>query len=268
MRQFKGISIGFSSFFKAIPFIFKNKLWWTFLIPIALSLTLYIIGFSFVGNMGDWLKGIINNCLLTENSSEFVTGVVKILGGITKLLMQFIFLIIFYYLSGYILLILLSPLFAWISERTDQIINQTDYPFEWKQFFKDIWRGIALAFRNLFYEIAISLIVIIINFIPVINFISAPLSVIFLFLLSSYFYGFSYMDYTSERKKLNAKESIQLIRNNKGMAIANGALFSFSLLIPVLGGITAIIASVGATLAMNEIPEIKNRIIEPKIKKA
>lgn len=266
MTQIKGFSIGVRSFFKAISFIFKHKLWWTFLIPIGLSITMYITGFSFVDDLGDYLNQMIDNWLLTDSSSKFIIGLVKVLGGIAKILLQIIFFIAFYYLSGYIILIVLSPLFAWISEKTDQIINNNEYPFEWKQFFKDIWRGMALAVRNLFYELGITLLVIIINFIPVINIISTPLSVVFLFLLTSYFYGFSYMDYTNERKRLSVKESIQLVRKNKGIAIGTGLPFAVALLIPVLGGIAAIIATVGATMAINEVPEIKDRVIKPKQK--
>lgn len=263
MNQIKGFSTGFRSFFKAIPFIFKNNLWWTFFIPVFLGLAMYITGFSFMDGYGTQLKELINEWLLTDSSSKLVIFIVKFLGGLAKFLIQVLFFIIFYYLSGYLILIFLSPLLAWVSEKTDKIQNHVDYPFEWKQFFKDIWRGIVIALRNLFYEIAVTILVLIINFIPIVNIISVPLSVVFLFLLTAYFYGFSYMDYTNERKRLSVKESISLIRKNKGIAIANGSLFSFALLIPVMGGIAAIIATVGATMAMNEIPEIKNREIKP-----
>jgi CysZ protein len=119
-----------------------------------------------------------------------------------------------------------------------------------------------MAFRNLFYELGITLLVIIATLIPVVNIISGPLSAVLLFFITSYFYGFSYMDYTCERKKIKKNDSILLIRKYKGMAIANGTLFSVTLLIPfcgiMLASFSAIIASVGATLAMNELPEIKN----------
>ena len=151
----------------------------------------------------------------------------------------------------------MSPLFAWLSERTDQIINNTNYPFNLQQFTTDIWYGIIIAIRNFIYEIAVIILVLLANFIPVLNIFTGIPATIFLFIISSYFYGFSYMYYNLERKRYKAKDSVQFIKNYKGMAIANGSLFSISLFIPFFGvmlsGWTAIIATVGATIAMNDI---------------
>lgn len=263
MKIFNGFSTGFQSFFKAIPFIFNNKLWWVFAIPIVLNIILYFSGFAFMDYLGELSSSYIDGWLAGKTDSGFMEKLPGILSWIAKFLIQVLFFFIFAYFSGYIILIILSPLFAWLSERTDQILNNTDYPFEFGQFIRDIWRGIAIALRNLLFEIGITLLVIIASLIPVINAISGPIAAIFLFLISSYFYGFSYMDYTNERKRLKVKESILFIRKYKGMAIATGALFSITLLIPfcgvMLSGFTAIVATVGATIAMNEIPEIRDK---------
>lgn len=258
-KKFDGFSTGFRNFFKAIPFIFNNKLWWTLLIPLILNILLYFSGFALMEWLGNILGLKIDTWIHPESTSWFMQHLPGFLAGLAKFIIQVIFFFIFAYFSGYIILIILSPLFAWISERTDQILNGTDYPFNLGQFIRDIWRGIAIAVRNMFYETGIVILVFIASFIPVVNIIGA----IFMFLISSYFYGFSYMDYTNERVRLKVKDSILLVRKYRGMAIANGMLFSISLLIPfcgvMLGGFTAIIATVGATLSMNEVPEIKER---------
>ncbi len=268
MKKLNGFSIGFSCFFKAIPFIFKNKLWWTFAIPLLLNIMLYIAGFSLIDYLGDLADNQIDEWLTITSDSKVMQALPGILGGIAKVLLQIVFFFVFAYFSGYVLLIILSPLFAWLSEKTDNIINNNDYPFNFSQLIKDIWRGILIAFRNLFYEIGITILIIIATFIPVIGQILSPVSFIFYFIASSYFYGFSFMDYTNERKRINVSDSVILIRKHRGMAIANGSLFSLSLLIPfcgvMLAGFTAIIASVGATMAMNAIPEIKEREIISK----
>jgi CysZ protein len=262
MNAFTGFSEGFRCFLKAIPFIFKNKLAWVFFIPLLLNVALYVSGFALMEYLSNFLSNYLNNWLLGYSNTRIIAILPGILLVIVKLLFHILFFFVFAYFSGYVILIVLSPLFAWLSERTDQILNKTEYPFNWTQFFKDIARGIQIAFRNLFYELGITLLVIIATLIPVVNIISGPLSAVLLFFITSYFYGFSYMDYTCERKKIKKNESILLIRKYKGMAIANGTLFSVTLLIPfcgiMLAGFSAIIASVGATLAMNELPEIKN----------
>ncbi|MGD9995022.1 MAG: EI24 domain-containing protein [Salinivirgaceae bacterium] len=258
-----GFSTGFRNFFKAIPFIFNQGLWWTFLIPIVLNLLLYFSGFALMDSLADMLGLKIDAWIKPDTESGLMQMLPGFLAGFAKILIQIGFFFIFAYFSGYIILILLSPLFAWLSERTDQLLNKTDYPFQFSQFMRDIWRGMVIAVRNLFYETGIVILVFIASLIPVLNFITAPAGAVFIFIVSSYFYGFSYMDYTNERVRLPVKDSIKLMRKYRGMAIANGSLFSLSLLIPfcgvMLGGFTAIIATVGATLSMNELPEIKER---------
>jgi len=262
VKALNGFSAGFNSFFKAIPFIFKNKLGWIFIIPILLYIVIYASGFAFMDYLGEISGTYIDQLLEGKDSSKFMEKLPGILIWLVKFLIHVLFFLVFIYFSGFIILIILSPLFAWLSERTDQIVNNTDYPFNWTQFFKDIWRGILIALRNMFFELGITLLVIIATLLPFINIISGPIAAIFLFLVSSYFYGFSFMDYTSERKRIKMKDSIVLVKKYRGMAIANGMLFSFSLFIPMLGGFVAIIATVGATLAMNEIPEIKTANIK------
>lgn len=258
MKFFNGFSTGFSSFFKAIPFIFKNKLWWVFIIPILLNIILYSVGFTFTDYVSDIANSYVNNWLGNGGSqSKFMQALPGILTWIIKILMQIIFFLAFAFFSGYIILIIMSPLFAWLSERTDQILNKTNYPFNFKQFFIDIWYGILIALRNFAYEIAVVIIVLLANLIPILNIFTGLPATIFLFIISSYFYGFAYMYYNLERRKFKVKESVQFIKKYRGMAIANGALFSLSLFIPFFGvmlsGGTAIIATVGATIAMNDV---------------
>lgn len=269
MAKFRGFSIGVKSFFKAIPFIFNHNLWWAFLIPLILNIMLYLSGFMATDALGDYTGQVVEEWLSGKGDSRIMELLPGFLSGIIKVLFHVAFFFIFAYLSGFIILIVLSPLLAFISEKTEKIILHNDYPFEWSQFFKDIWRGILIALRNLVYEIMLTLIIFVTTLIPVLNIFSAPLSVVLLFLISSYFYGFSYMDYTCERKRMKVKESISFMRKYRGMTIANGALFSLTLLIPFcglfLGGFTAIIATVGATLAMNKVPELneKNVLTNP-----
>lgn len=257
MKFFNGFTTGFSSFFKAIPFIFKNNLWWVFIIPILLNIILYSFGFAFTDYVSDITNGYVDNWFNNESPSKFMEMLPGILTWTIKILMQIIFFFAFAFFSGYVILIIMSPLFAWLSERTEQILNKTNYPFNFKQFIIDIWYGILIALRNFAYEIVVVIIVLLANLIPVLNIFTGLPATIFLFIISSYFYGFSYMYYNLERRKYKFKESVQFIKKYRGMAIANGALFSLSLFIPFVGvmlsGGTAIVATVGATIAINDV---------------
>lgn len=259
MKLLNGFSEGIKGFFKGIPFIFKHKLWWTFSIPLLLNILLYIVGFSFTDFLGDWIAVKLDTWITINPENTWLKALPGFLKGFVHVLFQILFFFLFSIFGGYIVLILLSPLFAWVSEQTDKILNQKEYPFSLSQFVQDIWRGILIAFRNLFYELGVSFLVFIATFIPFFGQIISPVTFIIYFLITAYFYGFSYMDYTNERNKLSVKESIKMIRSHGGLAIASGALFYFSLLVPfcgvLLGGFVGIVSTVGATIAMNEVKQ-------------
>jgi CysZ protein len=76
-------------------------------------------------------------------------------------------------------------------------------------------------------------------------------------LVECYYYGFSMLDYSFERKKITVSESIYFIGNHKGIAIGNGLMFYFIQVLPVVGWILApAYAVVAATLSLHEIKEL------------
>ena len=141
-----------------------------------------------------------------------------------------------------------------------------DYPFELRQLIRDIIRGIFIAIRNLSIELVLTILIFILSFIPIIGWTFS----ILLFFISAYFYGFSFLDYAIERKRLNIKESVQFMRNNKGIVVANGFVFSLCLIIPFFGilfsSFAAIISVIAGTLAVNEIWEKEKRSSSTMVK--
>ena len=81
-----------------------------------------------------------------------------------------------------------------------------------------------------------------------------------LFLVSSYFYGFAFIDYTNERRRLTISQSVDFIRKNKGMAIGNGFVFALAMLVPFCGttiaGFIAIISVVAATISTHKMVDL------------
>lgn len=152
--------------------------------------------------------------------------------------------------SKYVILILLSPVFAFLSERVDEKLTGKQYPFDLFQLIKDVFRGIFIAVRNLTIELFL------IGILTMASFFAGPFAIILvplLWLISSYFYGFSMMDYTSERRKYSIAKSVEFVRNNKGIALGNGMMYSVFDMIPVIGIIFAPInAVVGATISIIE----------------
>ncbi len=253
MTLSQGFFLGLKTYSQANTFIRKNGLRRFFLYPLILNILLFTLGFYTIGSYSDDFTTWISTTLDVKSwefwGADFLSSAMQ---WIIRLMIRLLFLLAYAYLGGYLIIIMMAPVFAIISEKTEQILSGNSNPFQWAQFFKDIRRGILLALRNLSIEIFFTIILVFLSFIPVVGIFTT----VTLFLVSAYFYGFSFIDYTLERKKLNVKNSIQFIKQNKGLAIGNGTIFSLVLLIPFIGvtlaGFLSIVSVVAATLATHK----------------
>ena len=244
----KQFFIGIRNYFKATSFIFKNNLAWTFLIPIALNIILFTVGYTVISNFIDYSQDFLFDWINIEES-----GVLhSLISGVVSVFFNLLFFILFAFLSGYVVIIIMSPIFSYLSEKTEKILTGNVYKADFFQVIKDILRGVFIALRNLFIELLFVILMFFASFIPVIGWLSP----IVLFFISAYFYGFSFIDYINERQQLSIKESIVNIKQNKGIAIGVGSVFAISLLIP--GGsfisiFVSIVSVVAAVISMKEV---------------
>ncbi|MCK4662147.1 MAG: EI24 domain-containing protein [Bacteroidales bacterium] len=256
----KQVKLGFKTYGKAFHFLFKKKLWWFFIFPLIFNILLFYIGSVFIDTLIENVKTYIYGIFDFGDADFFLSGFLKsFISGFLWLVFHFLFIFIFAYFGGYIVLIFLSPVFAFLSEKTEKINTGNNYPFNLKQFIKDIIRGIIIALRNLFIEIGITIGLFIVCLIPVIGWLIGIFSPLIIFFISSYFYGFSYLDYSLERKKYNVKQSVKIMRKYKWLNITNGAIFAVLLIIPYIGTLlasfVAIVSVVAASLSIDEIAD-------------
>jgi len=251
----KGFSLGFRSFFKAFEIVFSDWRLSLFLIaPLALNVLLVWFGGAAFDSLADFVRNWLLNLLgLNDEVAGFLA---KTLSFVITYLFRFIFFLTFMYVGGYIVLAIMSPVLAFISEMTEKKLTGKDYPFSGEKWMRDMIRGILIVLRNLFIEIGIIILVFIVGFIPIIGQVVSVFGFIFLFVVSSYFYGFSFLDYCMERRNMKLKDSVKFLRKNKGLAMSIGGLFGLCLMIPlcgpVLGTFASIFATVGASYAMVE----------------
>ena len=268
MSLFKNFGVGFSSYGKAIELLFTKGLIWYMVFPLLLNILFLVAGWLGIGSLTDWVENWLQGAMKIEDDSfygaEYLTSVSTyistIASGFVWVVMKFIFFFVFAYFGGYIVLICLSPVFAFLSEKTEEHLTGNKYKFNGDQMMRDVVRGILLALRNLFIELFYMIIIFFLGlFIPLIGGIIGS---ILLFFISSYFYGFSFIDYTNERRRMKLKDSVKFIRANKGLAIANGMVFSFMLLIPFCGttlaGFVAIVSVIAATVATHKVVDLSD----------
>jgi CysZ protein len=247
--------IAVRAYFEAHRFIKKHKLWKWILIPGILYALLFVIGMHYFSetssNFIEWLslKTGLKTWLDKINSSFL-----GFLFTIGSLLLWLILLLFYFSLFKYLFLIVGSPLFAYLSEKTESIIEGKDLPFNTAQFFKDIVRGIKLSVRNSLWQTVYTISILVLSLIPILGWLTPAIAVI----IECYFYGFSMLDYSMERHKKSPAESIYYVSSHKGLAIGNGLVFYCMHLLPIIGWILApAYAVVAATLSMYPLKQIE-----------
>lgn len=251
------IIISVQSYFKAHAFIRKHKLWKWIIIPGIIYTILFFVSMYFfiktANSFNEWITLKTGLKAWLDNMHSGLLGFLFTLAALALLVVQ---LMLYFSLFKYVWLILGSPVFAYLSEKTDALLNQKEFPFSWTQLFKDMWRGIKIAVRNALWQSVYVIAILLLSLIPVAG-MGAPLIAL---MVECYYYGFSMLDYNCERRKMNAAESIYYIGNHKGLAIGNGLVFYFIHLVPVIGWVFApAYAVIAATLSMHEIknPDLK-----------
>lgn len=239
--------IAVASYGKAFRFITHHRLWGYVLIPAAVYLLVYsglfILLFSYTTLLSDPLSHWVHADTVQGAWGDFLRGALR---WLVRILLFFVYFKLFRYL----ILILSSPALALMAERTQEILTDTSLPFNRQQFVKDVWRGIRLSFRNLLVEWLVTLPLYVLLLVPVLDFFVG----ILILCIESYFVGFSMMDYRNEFHRLSGRDSRQLIRQNRGVAVGIGLVFTLSLAIPVAGVLLApALAVVAAALAMERV---------------
>ena len=249
---------GFTAFFRGVGFSFKHFRIW-YLVPICLWLLLSVfLSFHLSRFLIPYFLELIESStglkLANESASDSFGKFLKI--GISWGIIIIVKIFLWYAISRYMkyfVLIILSPLFAYLSEKTERIITGKSYSFNVFQFIKDVVRGIGITVRNMLIETMLMAVGGILSFFM--PFLS-PFIILALFLINCYFMGFNFFDYVVERKRMSISKSIQYMRLNKYTLLGFGFAYNLVVFIPMLDWMLApISAATGAVIADSELPE-------------
>lgn len=214
---------GISSYIEGTKFLFKNKLWYYFIFPAILSIGIFLLGQYFVNlelNVAERIK---------ENNPETLNELIWL--NIESVILDG-FYVIFTKFTKYIVIIILSPLLAMLSEKMEEIMTGNVYPLNFTQLLHDVRRGVRIAVRNMFWEYFFLIVVLgLAAFFPK-NEFKAVLIFSIPLIIGFYYYGFGFIDYINERRRLDIKQSTYFVRNHRGLAMSIGAVYSIVFMIP------------------------------------
>ncbi|MBK8493750.1 MAG: EI24 domain-containing protein [Chitinophagaceae bacterium] len=244
----KEIITSFQAYYQTHRFIIKHRLWKWILIPGFIYAVLFCLGiYLFVVSSNSAIEFMLQKSGVAEWMEKMQNSWLSFLLIFGQIILNLVLLLFYFSLFKYLFLIIGSPLFAYLSEKTASIMEGKDYPINCKQLMKDIMRGIRLSLRNFLWQTVYTVSILILSFIPLIGWVTPLLAL----LVECYYLGFSMLDYSCERNKLSTSQSIAFIGRHKGLAIGNGMVFYLMHFIPVLGWLLApSYAVIAATISL------------------
>ena len=164
----------------------------------------------------------------------------------TGIMLRLVLFLFYFALFKYLILIIGSPVFAYLSEKTEAIIENREYTFNLKQILPDAKRGIRLALRNAGWQTVYMIGLILLSLFPVVGWITPLIAI----LVECYYYGFSMLDYGLAKNDFSMQKSIFYSGRHKGLSIGNGIVFYLMHVVIVFAPAFAIIAS---NLSLNKV---------------
>ena len=242
----KEIVIAVQSWGEAHQFIQKHRLFKWIIIPGIIYTLLFILGMLVFWQSADGVISWISRQLsietwLQKERNEWLSFLFVMTGMMLRLV-----LVLFYFsFFKYLILIIGSPVFAYLSEKTEAIIEEKEHSFNWLDLKKDCSRNIRLSFRNCGWQSLYLFSLILLSFIPVIGWITPIIAL----LMECYYFGFSMLDYSFARINFTPVQSATFTSRHKGLAIGNGILFYILHIVIILAPAYSIIA---ATLSVHK----------------
>lgn len=213
-----------SAFFASFGIIKEAKLRKFYFLPGLISIVLFGLFLTLGDVISDNVVSLLERILNIGKYNSFVLIFVKAVIWMCSVLFYFLI-----YKS--ILLVILSPILSYISERVETHLTGQEFKFGVKDNIRFLKRGLAIGFKSFIKQTIGTIITLLLGFVFPIN----MLIPVFVFLIQAYFTGFSFMDYILERHDMSSEESLIFLKNKRVYATLAGSIFTLLFFIPILG---------------------------------
>ncbi len=243
----KEIVIALQSYQEAHLFLRRYRLRAWVIMPGIVYALLFITGMYFFWTSADegvyWMSRKLGiEAFLQKERSPFLSFLFVMTGMMLRLMLVFLYFSLFKYL----ILIVGSPVFALLSEKTEAALEGKEHHWQWQELRKDCSRSIRVALRNAGRQSVYLLGLLLLSLVPVIGWITPVIAL----LMECFYYGASMLDYSFARHGYSPSQSIYFTGRHKGLAIGNGILFYIMHLVVIFAPAYAVIA---ATLTVQKV---------------
>lgn len=222
----KPVSISWIPLTTSVAFIFKKPLlfgWSLFLVLATIALTW--LGFQLTTGFIDTLT---KSFFTTAPATESIWGWIKYGGWqSSKWLFLLVSRILAFYLAFLTAYSLSAPLYAFLSTAAEKLYSggafEFDDGFSLKGILRDLLEGIKIGL----FGIIVTMIALVIGFVPVIGQISV-------FLLYTYYSALMFVDYPSSRRRWTLGQKLSWIRRHGNQSFRLGIVPAAVSMIPIL----------------------------------
>ncbi len=186
------------------------------IIPAILMLFIYYLG----------------SILLSRQNTVEVTNMNEITWFLLYLLIEISIAVLMMKFAKYLVIAILSPLISAISRKTDKILTGRTYTFTRQQLIHDLKRAYRIILRNILWEYTFFLIIFVVSYFGWEEPRKSPVFYL-TFVIGFFYYGFGFLDYILERRRMDIDESVSFVRKHRGLAVSIGFVYSVMILLPV-----------------------------------
>lgn len=220
----KGIKLVLASFSDSFRIINEAKLKKYYFLPGIIGIFLFVVLIFLANLLSFGIMSSLESIFELEKYHALVSILIKILIWVVTVFL-------YYLVYKSLLLLLLSPILGYVSERVDSHLTGKKYDFTIKDNMRFLMRGAEIGFRSFIKQLVGTCVIMLLSFVFPIN-LSIPLLI---FLLQGYFTGFSFMDYTLERYEFSPKESLEFLKKKRFYSLLCGSIFTLLFFIPFIG---------------------------------
>ena len=250
---------GFKAVFQSFSFVAQHRLWPYYIYPILIDIVLSASILAVLIQYTDQLAAACSQWLgVSSHQSAQYQSLWSLLTTAANYSIEIVIwvcsFVIYFIFRKNLLILFSSPIMSLLSDRVSEIHTGVKTGFNGPQFVRGVWRSSLLSLRNVMVELLSSSIIFFVTIF--IGLWGGPLAIIALpllsvvgFMISSYYFGTSLVDYALERQQLSLAQTIQYNRKKRMGVIGIGAAFHVLLWIPFIGiSLSVVLGTVGATL--------------------
>jgi CysZ protein len=239
-------------YYRAYRFLENNNLWRVLIVPAIVNLLISaMVVIVAIKTSGVIVGFFFANVRLASQDSDLLSFIHGVMLVVVRGMVFFLYLKIYRYL----ILLFMAPVFARISYKVQSIVSGNANKAQASAYLHNCMRGIRIALINLFIEVVLSSIIILISFI--ISWL-IPLAPLLILIIESWFMGYAFADYRNAQCGMDVQDSRRQIRSYTGLVVGNGLIFNIFILIPIVGVLLApMFALIASGLSINHLEKRK-----------